>query len=611
MKTIGPQISGTSCTFTVWAPQRTSVSVHVLHPFDRVLPMEQDAFGYWRADVEGVSHGALYRYLLDESFERPDPASHSQPQGVHGPSMVVHHSLFRWSDRKLCTPQLSEYIIYELHVGAFTPEGTLRAAAERLPALVDLGITAVEIMPVAQFPGARNWGYDGVYPFAVQHSYGGPEGLKAFVDACHRHNLAVVLDVVYNHLGPEGNYLREFGPYFTDRYTTPWGESLNFDGPYSDGVCDFFIANALYWLREYHFDALRLDAVHAICDLGARPFLARLAEAVANEFLQACPPKYLIAESDLNDVRIIRSPGKGGFGLHAQWSDDVHHALHALLTGESRGYYADFGSVEHLHRALRNAFCYAGHYSPARKRTHGNDASGFHTGRFVVCSQNHDQIGNRMLGERLIGLTDFERARLAAAAVLLSPYIPLLFMGEEHGETNPFLYFADHADEELKRAVRQGRKAEFAAFHDQGEPPDPFDRLTFARSGIDWSRRERSPGNGMYGYYRELIRVRAACPAIAPCSRDQVIISRYDDTAVLTIHYVHDIEPAVCVFNFGPADAHLPWNLQGRWNKRFDSRSHAWPATARLLPDTVDGAATVLTMTPFSSAVFTGGAGNR
>lgn len=602
MKEIGPKPAGGNCTFTLWAPMRRKVQVHILEPVEMTIQMERDEQGYWTAQVEGVGQGARYLYRLDDSLERPDPASPFQPDGVHGPSMVVDQKLFCWNatDPNI---SLNDYIIYEMHVGTFTDEGTFTSAIGKLTELKDLGVNAVEVMPVAQFPGKRNWGYDGVYPFAVQNSYGGPDGLKAFVNECHKLNLAVVLDVVYNHLGPEGNYLRDFGPYFTNRYRTPWGESLNFDGAYSDGVCDFFIANALQWLRHFHVDALRIDAVHAISDMGARPFLSRLAAAVKREFSGHNPPKYLIAESDLNDSRIIRSRQEGGFELDTQWSDDFHHSLHTLLTGENRGYYADFGDIDHMYRALQNGFCYAGQYSVARKRTHGNDVSQMHTRNFVVCSQNHDQVGNRMLGDRLISLSDTRRAKLAAASVLLSPYIPMLFMGEEYGEDNPFLYFADHSDRSLKQAVREGRKGEFSEFHEQGELPDPFSPDTFNRSKIDWSKKRTGPNVRMLDFYKELIRLRKSCEAIGPCPREKLKISRHAGS-VISVHYLYPDAPAICFFNFGSDVRSFEYASDRNWKKVFDACTFDDAHQATGLPGTISKTSANLMLEPYQSAVY-------
>ena len=463
------------CGFTVWAPLLEKVSVEIVKvpsldadaadgsPAEdtskqhKLLPMTQDARGYWHAIAPDLPAGTQYLYRLEgsegESESWPDPASSFQPEGVHGPSEFVDHSAFDWQDDGWQGTELAEYIIYELHVGTFTPEGTFAAVIPRLPDLVSMGITAIEIMPVAQFPGDRNWGYDGVFPFAVQNSYGGPAGLKQLVNACHQHGLSVVLDVVYNHFGPEGNYTGKYGPYTTDHYRTPWGNAINFDDAYSDGVRHYFVQNVLSWLRDYHMDALRLDAVHAIYDFGARHILQAIAEATAHFVKDRPYPAYLIAESDLNDPRLVRSIEQGGYQLNAQWSDDFHHALHTRLTGEIVGYYSDFTSLETLAAAIKNRFAYAGQYSPFRRREHGSSALDLPSDRFVVCSQNHDQVGNRMMGDRFSTLISFEGQKLAAGITLLSPYIPLLFMGEEYGENAPFLYFVDHGEKELIEAV--------------------------------------------------------------------------------------------------------------------------------------------------------------
>jgi maltooligosyltrehalose trehalohydrolase len=439
-----------NCTFTVWAPARRRVELKLTpHPLDgkvgagqeglieMELPGEsaeaKETAGYWQLTVPDIQPGTRYFFQLDGSVTRPDPASNFQPEGVHGPSEVIDHGQFQWKDEKWKGIGLKDMIIYELHVGTFTPEGTFSAAIGRLSDLKELGINAVEIMPVAQFPGDRNWGYDGVYPYAVQNSYGGPDKLKELVNASHRAGLAVVLDVVYNHLGPEGNYLRDFGPYFTDKYQTPWGQAINFDGPYSDPVREFFIENALYWFRDYHIDALRLDALHAVFDMSAKHFLRELSERVAEFSKENGRRFYLVAESDLNDVRLIKPRSRGGYGLDAQWSDDFHHSLHALLTGEKKGYYQDFGSVRNLAKVFREGFVYTGQYSEHRKRRHGSKPKHRKARQFVVCIQNHDQVGNRMYGKRLSQLVGFESLKLAAGTVILSPYIPHLFMGEEYG----------------------------------------------------------------------------------------------------------------------------------------------------------------------------------
>lgn len=470
--------------------------------------MEAGEHGYFSALVDRLPNRTRYFYALDDGRELPDPASRFQPEGVHGPSQIVDTAEFRWSDANWQPASLATSIFYELHVGTFTPEGTFDAAIGQLEYLRDLGITTIEIMPVAQFPGNRNWGYDGAYSYAPQNSYGGAEGLQRLVNAAHEHGLAVALDVVYNHLGPEGNYLAVYGEYFTDRYRTPWGEALNYDGPGSDEVRRYFLENALYWIREFHIDALRLDAVHGIFDFSARPFLAEL-KNVVDEFCQGSGRRaYLIAESDLNDCRMIAPQKRGGYGINAQWIDDFHHSVHALLTGERNGYYQDFGKIWHLARTLREGWCYTGQYSAFRQRSYGNSPAGISREHFVVCNQNHDQVGNRAAGERLSQLVDFERLKLAAGITLLSPFVPLLFMGEEYGEVHPFQYFTSHSDPGLIEAVRAGRQNEFAAFGWQHSVPDPQSESTFERSKLDVAPRKREPHATLLRFYRELIKLR-------------------------------------------------------------------------------------------------------
>ncbi len=461
------------CRFRVWAPWAETVHVHLLTPQERLSLLSPEPNGYHCGVIDNVDPGALYRYRLDAGLERPDPAARFQPQGVHGPSQVTD-ARFDWTDNGWRGPPLRRYVIYELHVGTFSPEGTFDGVIEQLADLATLGITAVELMPVAQFPGHRNWGYDGVYPFAVQNSYGGPTALKRLINACHANKLAVVLDVVYNHLGPEGNYLSEFGPYFTDAYRTPWGTPLNFDGPHSDEVRRFFVENALCWVTEFHVDALRLDAVHAMVDFSARPFLEELAHAVHLKSRSLGRRVHLIAESALNDTRLTRPAGRGGMGLDAQWNDDLHHALHAVVTGERQGYYGDFGEFEQLLKALREGFVYSGEYSIFRKRRHGISSRDTPAHRLVVFAQNHDQVGNRKRGDRLTRRLPGEALKMMAGVILLSPYLPLLFMGEEYGETAPFPFFTSHSDPDLIEAVRRGRRAEWVSdLHEREAQPCP------------------------------------------------------------------------------------------------------------------------------------------
>jgi len=560
------------CRFLVYAPFARTVEVVLLSPARRVAPLEGDGTGYHHGIVDGAAAGTLYLYRLDGETERPDPASRRQPQGVHGPSMVVDPGTFAWRDREWRGIPLSSYILYELHVGTYTPEGTFDAVIQHLDSLAELGVTAVELMPVAQFPGRRNWGYDGVYPFAVQESYGGPEGLKRLIDACHRRGLAVVLDVVYNHLGPEGNYLSDFGPYFSDRYRTPWGPAVNFDGPHSDEVRRFFRENALHWLREFHADSLRLDAIHGILDFSASPFLADLAAAVRGLRKEENRMVYLIPESDLNDARVVTPPEEGGYGLDAQWSDDFHHALHTLLTGERDGYYADFGGIGHLARAFTDGFVYSGQYSTYRRRRHGNSSLQLPAGKFVVFAQNHDQVGNRRLGDRLARLASFESLKLAAGVVLLSPFLPLLFMGEEYGEVAPFLYFVHHGDDALIEAVRIGRKEEFAAFGWNGEIPDPQDEETFLRSRPDPALRKSGNHALLLELHRELIRIRKIDPVLSLTDREGMEVIPFEKETALVVLRRSGNAQAAAVFHFGDAPATLPLSLPVKGKTRSRHR---------------------------------------
>jgi len=574
-------LPGGRCRFLVYAPSAQSVEVRLLSPAEHVVPMERDAAGYHHAVVDGVAPGAPYLYRLDGRVDRPDPASRLQPHGVHGPSAVVDSAAFPWRDRGWHGIPLSSYILYELHVGTYTPEGTFDAVIPRLDELVELGVTALELMPVAQFPGRRNWGYDGVYPFAVQESYGGPEGLRRLVEACHLRGLAVVLDVVYNHLGPEGNYLGEFGPYFTDRYRTPWGSAINFDGPCSDEVRRFFLENALCWLREFHVDALRLDAIHGIMDFSASPFLSELAAAVADLRKGGNRRVYLIPESDLNDARVVTPREEGGLGLDAQWSDDFHHALHTLLTAERDGYYSDFGDLGHMALAFTDGFVYSGQYSVYRRRRHGSPTRHLPAHRFVVFAQNHDQVGNRMRGDRLSTLVGFESLKLAAGVVLLSPFLPLLFMGEEYGETAPFLYFVHHGDEALVEAVRTGRRDEFSAFGWKGEIPDPQDEKTFARSRPDPALGGSGKHKLLRSLYGELIRIRKNDPVLSRTDREGMEVMRFDEERALVVVRRSGPARVVSAFHFGDKPAVLaPPGPRGPWRTILDSADARWGGPA-------------------------------
>lgn len=494
--------------FTLWSPTAKNVEV-LLKEKDRYEPLQKDGNGYWTAVIEDVKPGTLYKYRLNEQDEFPDPASRSQPEGVHSWSRVVD-SEYSWTDKNWKGRELGEMIVYELHVGTFTPAGTFEAIIEKLDHLKELGINTIELMPIAQFPGERNWGYDGVYPFAAQDSYGGARGLKKLIDVCHEKEFSVLLDVVYNHLGPEGNYISEYGPYFTEKYHTPWGSAINFDEEYSDPVRNHFIQNALMWLGEFHFDGLRLDAVHEIIDLGARHMLKELSEEVDKLEEKTGRRLTLIAESDLNDTKLITEYDKGGYGLEGQWVDDFHHAVHTLLTGEDAGYYSDYGKVEYLAKSFQQGFIYDGKYSSFRKKTVGNSPKGISPSRFVICIQNHDQVGNRLLGERISRLVSFEKQKLAAGLLLSAPFVPMLFMGEEFAEKNPFQYFVSHGDPDLVKAVQEGRKREFEYFNkiEGQEFPDPQATETFQHSSLNWNFRNDEEQASIFAFYKEMLKLR-------------------------------------------------------------------------------------------------------
>lgn len=579
------------CEFVVWAPFRKKVELKIISARERVVAMNKDKLGYWKAVIKNVLPGARYSFRLDGKIERPDPASYFQPDGVHGPSQVIDRDSFRWDDGNWRGVNIADMIMYEIHTGTFTPEGTFEAIIPRLGEIVDLGINAIELMPVAQFPGERNWGYDGAFPYAPQNSYGGPDGLKRLINECHKKEISVILDVVYNHLGPEGNYFWDYGPYFTDRYKTPWGNALNFDGAYSDEVRNFFIENALYWFKEYHVDALRLDAVHAIYDFSAKHLLTELAERVEEFSTREDKKFYLIAESDLNDFRIIERRESGGYGINAQWCDDFHHSLRALLTGKCLGYYADFGKTEHLIKAFKDGFVYSGQYSVYRKRRHGNSPKKKRGEKFVVYSQNHDHIGNTLHGDRLSTLISFEGLKLAAGVVLLAPYIPFLFMGEEYGEEAPFLYFVNHSDPDLIEAVRKGRRAEFDSFDWKGEPPDPQSSATFFGSKLDWEKRNEGLHVVLLNYYRKLIHLRKGIPALSNLDKDNLEVWGLEEEKVIFMRR-WDVErdtDLFAIFNLNESDINIRGQFpDGRWKRLLDSSGEKWNGPGSLIPEIIE-----------------------
>jgi maltooligosyltrehalose trehalohydrolase len=604
---LGAHVTYQGVRFKVWAPKASTVLLRVAGEADDI-PMHSETEGYFTVFFVNGKAGDRYRYILDGNRVRPDPVSRYQPEGVHGPSEVIDPKQFKWEDQNWKGIPLEEIIIYEIHTGTFTPEGTFEAIIPILDYLKnELGVTAIELMPVAQFPGSRNWGYDGTYLYAPQNSYGGPEGLKRLINACHRIGLAVILDVVYNHLGPEGNYLDDYGPYFTDRYKTPWGPAINFDGPESDEVRRFIVNNALYWATEYHMDGLRVDAIHGIFDFSARHILYDIKEAVQLEAQRSGRHIAVIAESNLNDVRVINPTLKGGYGLDAQWNDDFHHCLHTLLTGEKKGYYQDFGRFNQLAKALREGFVYSGQYSSYRKRQYGSSSKHLPPTKFVVFSQNHDQVGNRLKGDRLSTLVSFEALKLAAGIVLLSPHIPLLFMGEEYGEEAPFQYFVSHSDQGLIEAVRKGREEEFAAFEWEGEVPDPQDEVTFLRSKVNLDLRQKEMHGILLEFYKTLIQLRKEIPCLSHPDKKGIRIRAFQKEKAIVMKRQHGEDRVICVFNFSDRPIKIKQAVEkGRWQNILSSASERWGGTGPLVPESIlsHGAKETFILDTYAFAVY-------
>lgn len=539
--------------FSVWAPRaREGVELDL---GGARWTLERGAGNFWFRDVPNVVPGTEYAFVVDGGRPLPDPRSRSQPQGVHGPSQVVDLGAFRWTDQSWRGFHLPGSVLYELHVGTFSASGTFDGAIEHLDHLVALGVDAIELMPVVEFPGARGWGYDGVDLFAPHHAYGGPDGLMRLIDACHARGLGVVIDVVYNHLGPSGNYLAQFGPYFSERHHTNWGSAVNLDGVESDQVRRFFLDNARMWLEDYHADGLRLDAVHALVDDSALHLLEELSREVEDLAAALGRPLWLLPESDLSDPRFVLPRTAGGYGLDAAWADEWHHALHAALTGERDGYYADFGTLAHLAKALQQAWVYDGLYSPHRRRRHGRPPVGLSGHQFVVSAQNHDQVGNRAQGERLSHLVSPACQKIAAALLLTSPFVPLLFQGEEWGAKTPFLYFTDHEDEELGRAVSEGRRNEFRAFGwDPTQVPDPQDPETFRRSKLDWGELTREPHDELLAWHERLLRLRREHPELRSGRLDEVRVT-FDEAERWLVVFRRTIAVAI---NLGQHRVRIP-----------------------------------------------------
>jgi maltooligosyltrehalose trehalohydrolase len=588
----------------LWGPYASSVSLDIPER-SLTLPMQKADFGYWWINTDKLKQGDLYQFVLDDEKERPDPVSLSQPDHVKGPSRALDVCRYDWQDSTWINPPMAEYIIYELHIGTFTPEGTFAAVEEKLDYLIELGITAVEIMPVAQFPNSRNWGYDGVFPYAVQDSYGGAVALQHLVETCHAKGLAVILDVVYNHMGPEGSVFHDYGPYHTSKYCTPWGDAINFDDEWCDGVRHYFIENALMWFRDFHVDALRLDAVHHIKDFSTTHILREMKQCVDKLAAETGRQYYLIAECDLNDPVFIDPLEKRGFGLDAQWCDEFHHALRVAIGEPRNGYYVDFNGVQDLAKSFQNGYVYDGQFSKHRKKMFGAKAETNPGHQMIVFSQNHDQIGNRMLGERSNELYSSETAKLMAGTVLVSPFLPLLFMGEEWGETNPFLYFVSQDDQKLIEQTRQGREDEFADFQQDGDIPDPVADDTFQRSKLQWHLLEQDEHQALFQYYKTLISLRKKHPALRNLDRWQMAITKRITQSVLVIHRWDGNEHLLCLMNFSQDARQVTLPAENRrWQRRLDSADTVWHGPGTNTPNYAAGGETLVAQ-PQSLVLYT------
>ncbi|HLI80775.1 MAG TPA: malto-oligosyltrehalose trehalohydrolase [Candidatus Binataceae bacterium] len=548
--------------FRVWAPLVKEIAVKLKSPSEIIRPMDCSD-GVFTTAIKEIGAGADYVYVIDGKKERPDPVSRFQPEGVHGPSRVVDPDGFKWNDVGWKGIALEDYVIYEFHIGTFTAAGTFASVIEKLGYLRDSGITAIEIMPVAQFPGSRNWGYDGVYPYAVQSSYGGPEELKRLIDAAHRAGLAVIMDVVYNHLGPEGNYLPEFMPCFSGKYKSPWGEALNYDGPYSYGMRRYMIDNSLCWLSEYHIDALRLDAVHSILDFGAKHLLAELSEKFHDEAKKLGRKAYLIAESDLDDVRVITSVANGGWGMDAQWNDAFHHAVHTAITGDHHGYFLDYAGLPDLRKAIVEGYVYDWRFSKFRKRFHGSSSKERPGSQFVVFTQNHDQVANALAGKRPATSHSIGVEKAAAALMICAPNLPMFFMGQEYGASTIFTYFTDFQDRDLANAVSEGRKKEYEGFLDEGFI-DPQSQEAFDSSKLDWREVEQPRHQELLKFHRELLALRKRHKCLSNCRKDLTSVEFNQAERWITIERRDDSgERALIVCNLDNQRVEIPIGESG------------------------------------------------
>lgn len=576
MTTLGASLqSDGRCIFRVWAHNAQTVELHLLKS-DSYVAMDRDEKGYFTCTVAGISAGDTYLYRIDGEKERPDPASQYQPEGVHGASALVNHHAFQWSDDDFTPANLQNTVMYQLHVGTYSDAGTFAGVAADLPRLKELGINCIQLLPIAEFPGARNWGYDGVSLYAAHHAYGGVDGLKHLVNEAHQYGIAVMVDLVYNHLGPEGNYLWDYAPYFTDKYRGGWGDVPNFDGVHGDEVERFFIENAIYWLDKCHIDGMRLDATHGYFDFAAIPFLNRLVQEVQEWAAVHNRRVHVIAENDTSDRKAVLPRQVNGVGLDGQWLDDFHHTIHTLLTGEDKGYYADFIKFEHLIKCLREGFVRSDDYSVSRGRRVGTYSGDIPADKFVIATQNHDQIGNRMLGERLHHLTDFDSAKLVAGLLFTAPYVPMVFMGEEYADPAPFLFFTSYGDEQLIEAVREGRKEEFSYFEWEQDPPDPNAQETFLQCKLSQNLRNDAHHAKLYELYKDMIALRQSAPALRYPQRHGTRVIADEEQHAFWLLRSYDDTTFAAVFNFNLTESATLVVPDGNWRKVLASDDEAY-----------------------------------
>ncbi len=606
---IGAFYSNNTTYFTVWAPQKDSMFLHIIKPHDRKIEMQKDKKGYFIVALKEAKPGWQYYYRPNDEKDVADVASNFQPEDTLGPSEIVDHNAYKWNDKDWKGVPQQDMVFSEIHVGTFTGDGTFEAIIPYLNDIAESGINAIELMPVGQFSGHKNWGYDGTYPYAVHLSYGGPEGLKKLVDACHQKGIAVFLDVVYNHVGPEGNNFEEYAPYFSKRYQVPWGTAINFDDEYCDGVREYFSENAIYWFDKFHIDGLRLDAVHEIYDRNAINFWQILHDKIKFLEQQVGRRLYIMAESDFNSPKVTKHPDDGGMGFDAQWLDDFHHILYVLLDPAGQNRYKDFGMMEQLAKVYTDGFIHSGEWVGFRNRTHGASSAGVPGYNFVVFNMNHDQVGNRIKGERLSMLVSFEKQKLAAAALMLSPYIPLLFMGEEYGEDTPFYFFVSHHNKDAVKGVQEGRKEEFTKFGlKEGENfPDPAADEIFNACKLQWNKRKEGKYKIILEWNKMLIQLRRTNSILhnfnksnvkaIPLGQEGLIIHRQTDDGR---------EHLFCCLNI--SDKELTYTLPPyakQYKKLIDSKEQQWMWDEKSDPYPDEIGNEEIKLKPFSVVVYT------